>query len=99
MIRAMLSKWAIIPVSLLLIATYVFSALAMMSSEDLEREMTKLESVVTLTPFIPIIWLLLIIISKIFGVKNRENIYKSICIVILVGTFLSVYVILWLFVL
>ena len=99
MIRAMLSKWAVIPVSLLLIVTYVFSGLAMMSSEDLEREMTQLESVVTLTPFIPVFWLSLIIISKIFGVNNRENIYKSICLVVLVGTLLSVCAILLLFVL
>jgi hypothetical protein len=48
--------------------------LAMMQADDFNRGMNSIETALSLTPVIPIIWLLLIVGAWVFGrIKNRSH--------------------------
>jgi len=57
----LLSPWAIVPCIALFIVTYFIMALAMMQADDFNREMNSIEITLSLTPFIPILWFILIV--------------------------------------
>lgn len=71
-LKKLLSPWALIPCLLLLLVTYFILGLAMMQADEFNRELNSIETALSLTPVIPILWLLLIVGAWVFGkIKNK----------------------------
>jgi hypothetical protein len=72
-LKVLLSGWALLPATGLLLCSLVIAGMAIMNAEDFDRPMNATEAAICLLPWVPAIWLGAILFRLTLKAYNKHS--------------------------